>query len=135
MAMMWSRELPIFYSFRKIQTSLDTNCCLFLDLPYIPPVCGLLQTTFSQPIPSVHSELTLNSELLLGTLIERDDFIYTLNIATATQLSCNCHNAPEKIIQCTKCLSERSYSKTLDAVVSLSDKHLKRSESPVSGCQ
>lgn len=99
---MWSRKLSIFYYSRKIQTSLDTVCFLFFGTSLYS---SYFQTVFSQSIPRIRNELTLNFELPLGILIEQQALTYALNVATAPQLSNNCHGAPvslEDIIHCIK---------------------------------
>lgn len=88
---------------------------VFLEFPYIPPICGHFQTIFSQSVPRLSTKLMLNFELSFGILIEEQGLAYALNVATAPQLSDNCHDVPvslEEIIHCIKCFNERNSSKT-----------------------
>lgn len=88
---------------------------VFLEFPYIRPICGHFQTIFSQSIPRLSTKLMLNFELPFGILIEQQGLTYALNVVTVPQLSNNCHDVPaslEEIIHCIKCFNERNSSKT-----------------------
>lgn len=98
------RSVHFFITAQKFRPLWTPSASRFLKLPCIPPVCAHFQTTFSQSIPAIYTELVLNFELPLGVPIEQQALVYALNVVTASQLSNNCHDASISLVEIIHCI-------------------------------